>query len=279
MTDDLISWVALSLILGGKTIDRLLTHFGSIDAVICASEADLQAVPRIGPKLSAAIRAIDLERTRAAVQSWLADGIDILRRDDPGYPALLRACDDAPPILFRRGTANPDQTIAIVGTRSPSAAGRRYAHEAAATLAARGWWIASGMALGIDTAAHRGALDAGGSTIGVLGCGIRTIYPPENTALFAQVRQAGALLSEVHPDSAPNSSALVARNRITSGISRAVIIVEAGATSGSLHAARFARQQGRLVYTVDTDHDGNRQLLAEGAQPLDPNAGGNDLTI
>jgi DNA processing protein len=135
------------------------------------------------------------------------------------------------------------------------------------------------MALGIDTAAHRGALDTGGNTIGVLGSGVRTVYPPENTTLFSRVLAQGALLSEAHPTSPPTSPALVARNRITSGISRAVIIVEAGPTSGSLHAARFARQQERLVYAVANSCEGNQQLIADGALPLDPGMGGRDFGL
>jgi DNA processing protein len=276
MSEDLAPWVALSLIVGGKTIDRLLAHFGTLTAVLDARESDLRAVPRIGPKLAATIRAVDLDRTRTDIQSWQAAGIEILRRHDPGYPALLRACEDAPPVLFRRGRPNPDQTVAIVGTRDPSPDGLQYARDAAAHLVECGWWIASGMALGIDTAAHRSALDAGGNTIGVLGNGVRTVYPPENAALFSRVL---ALLSETHPTSPPTSPALVARNRITSGISRAVIIVEAGPTSGSLHAARFARQQGRLVYAIANSYEGNQQLIADGAVPLDPGMGGRDFGL
>jgi DNA processing protein len=140
----------------------------------------------------------------------------------------------------------------------------------AGAMAARGWTIVSGLAAGIDSAAHWGALRAGGRTLAVLGCGARAVYPPQNAGLAAQVIQQGALLSEVRPDAPPSSPALVARNRLISGLSRAVIVVEAGGTSGSLRTARFAHAQGRRVYAVEYAEAGNRQLIADGARPLAP---------
>ena len=278
MAGDLAQWVALCLVpgLGAKTIERLLAHFGSLDAVLTADVAALIEVPRIGPKLAAAIRVIDLDQIRAAIQVWQADGITILKRapvdpHDP-YPARLQALDDAPPVLFRRGTmlAGDVQAVAVVGTRQPTAPAHDFAATLAAELAQRGWCIVSGLAAGIDTVAHTGALRAGGRTLAVLGCGVRVPYPPQNAALAAQIMQHGALLSEQHPDAGPNSPALVARNRLISGLSRAVFVVEAGSTSGSLYAARFARRQGRPVYAVATSAAGNRHLIAEGAHPLPP---------
>jgi DNA processing protein len=278
MAGDLAQWVALCLVpgLGAKTIERLLAHFGSLDAILAAEVDALIAVPRIGPKLAAAIWAIDLDGIRAAIQAWQADGITILLRapvdpQDP-YPARLLALDDAPPVLFRRGTmlAGDAQAVAVVGARQPPAPAHDFAATLAAELARRGWCIVSGLAAGIDTAAHTGALHAGGRTLAVLGCGVRAPYPPSNVALAAQIVQQGALFSEQHPDAAPNSPALVARNRLISGLSRAVFVVEAGSASGSLHAARFARSQGRPVYTLATSAAGNRRLIAQGAHPLPP---------
>jgi DNA processing protein len=270
---DLALWVALSLIpgLGGRTFDRLLARFGTLDAVLIASEPDLRAVPGIGPTLSAAIRAIDLARTRQEIAAWQADGIAILTREDAQYPEPLRRTEDAPPVVFWRGHPFPgDPAVALVGTRWPSAAAGQLAGQLAETLAAQGWLIVSGLAAGIDTAAHWGALRAGGRTVAVLGSGVQAIYPPQNADLAARILERGALLGETHPLAPPSSPALVARNRLISGLSRAVIVVATEDRGGSLHTTRFAQQQGRPVYAVDNQCAGNRQLLADGARPLAP---------
>lgn len=268
--DEMARWVALSLIpnLGRKTIDRLLDHFGTLAAILAAPDDALRAVPRVGPKLAAAIRAADVAHTQAALHRWQAGGIAVLLHTQDGYPAALRALDDAPPVLFVRGSLLPTPAVAIVGTRRPRPQAAQIAGDLAARFAARGWTITSGLAAGIDTAAHQGALHAGGRTQAVLGCGVRVVYPPENERLAAQIVAQGALLSETDPDAPPNSPALVARNRLISGLSRAVIVVETGTSGGSLHAVRFAQAQGRPVYALDSDAPGNRQLIAAGAQPL-----------
>lgn len=277
--DLLTQTVALCLIpqLGSKTLARLLDHFGSRETLLSASTPDLLAVPRVGPRLAEAIRAVDLARTQADIAAWRAAGITILLRDEillptSLYPAALKPLNDAPPVLFWMGQPPPPsaQAVAIVGTRTPTDPASRLVADLARTLAEHGWTVVSGLAAGIDTTAHQGALEAGGHTLAVLGCGVQIVYPPGNAALAARVRQQGALLSEVHPQAAPNSPALVARNRLISGLAQAVIVVEAGATSGSLHAAHFARLQGRVVYTIESSAPGNRQLLATGARPLPP---------
>lgn len=269
---DRIRWVALSLIpsLGARLLDRLLDAFGSLEALLAAETSELRRVPGIGPKLSAAIAAIDLDATRAAMAGWGAEGIAILLRGDVDYPIALDALSDAPPVLFMRGavTAADERAVALVGTRHPSRAGQHVAVELAACAADHGWTVVSGLAAGIDGAAHQGALAAGGRTLAVLGSGMRNIYPPPHRALAGQIAAQGAVLAEVSPDARPHSAALVARNRLISGLSRAVIVVESGVTSGSMHAARFAGDQGRLVLAVDNPSPGNRQLIASGARPL-----------
>ncbi|HVO69667.1 MAG TPA: DNA-processing protein DprA [Aggregatilineaceae bacterium] len=280
MTDDrslaLAQWVALSLIpsLGSRRIGALLDHFGSLVAILEAGDSDLRAVPGIGPKLAAAIRAIDLAQTASEIAGWQADGIAILLRGDAGYPAALKTLTDAPPILFRCGLAGSDDSraVAIVGTRSPAGASRRLAETIAGTLAGQGWTVTSGMSAGIDTAAHQGALRAGGRTLAVLGCGVRVIYPPENAPLAAHILAQGALLSETHPDMPPSSPTLVARNRLISGLSRAVIVIETAEDGGGMYTARFAREQERIVYAVQNGSAGNVRLIAEGAHPLPPHA-------
>jgi DNA processing protein len=279
MTDhnppDLAHWVALCLIpgLGSKTIARLLDQFGSTAAILAADADALQAVPRIGPRLAAAIRAIDLDRVRAELVTWQADGIAVLHQSSAAYPPALAELDDAPPVLFRLGqpgTPHEQRAAAIVGTRRPSAPARHLAGTLAAALADHGWTVVSGLASGIDTAAHRGAIRANGRTLAVLGSGVRMVYPSQNAGLAQRILAHGALIAEVHPDAPPNSPMLVARNRLISGLSRAVIVIEAGETSGSLHAARFAQVQGRIVYAVDNESAGNRTLIAGGARPLPP---------
>ncbi|WP_162909577.1 DNA-processing protein DprA [Aggregatilinea lenta] len=275
---ELVQSVALGLIpgLGSKTLYRLLDAFGALDGIFEAPHDALLAVRGIGPKLAAAIRAADLDRTREDIIRWRAGGIQIARRDDPCFPRLLRELDDAPPVLFWRGDLRPDEarTVAIVGTRTPSAPARRTAEALAGALSACGCTIVSGLAAGIDTAAHRGALHAGTRTLAVLGSGVNRVYPPGNQALARQIVASGAVIAEVHPNAGPNAPALVARNRLISGLSDAVIVVEAGATSGSLHAARFAGAQGRAVYAVECAAAGTQHLIETGAaQPLPPTAG------
>lgn len=265
-------WVALSVIpgLGGRSIARLYAHFGTPDALFSAGADDLRAVQGIGPKLAVAILAVDLDRTRADIAAWQAEGITILHRDDPEYPTALRDLADMPPVLFRRGTQIPAgmRAVAIVGTRRPRPESRHVAYQIATTLAEQGWTVVSGLAAGIDTAAHAGAVDAGGQTLAVLGAGVRAVYPPENAPLAEHILMHGALLSETHPDAAPHASSLVARNRLISGLSRAVVVVETGSTGGSMHTVRFARTQGVPLCVVDHPSEGNRQLRTAGALEL-----------
>jgi len=270
--DTLAQWVALSLIpsLGGRTIARLLERFGSLDAVLSASAEELQQVPGIGPKLAAAIGGVNVAETRQALARWQADGVRVLLWHTPAYPSALDDLPDAPPVLFCRGTLQEDdrRAVALVGTRQPTAQGRRIAETLAAGCAARGWTVVSGLANGIDTIAHRAALEAGGRTLAVLGSGVCAVYPPGNRALVGRLIERGALLSETHPQASPSAPTLVARNRLISGLSRAVIVVEAGADSGCLHAVRFAQAQGRAVFAVISGARGNAHALAEGAHPL-----------
>jgi len=268
-------WIALSLVprLGRRTLERLQAQFGSADAILGASEAELRAMPRVGAKTASAILSADPAAIEAALERWRAGGITPLLPDDADFPARLRALDDGPAILFWRGRPLPDgaPAAAIVGTRRPTRAAHALASALAEALARAGWTVVSGLALGIDTAAHSGAL-RGGITAAVLGSGLATIYPPSNTGLAAQIAARGALLSEVHPDATPNSPSLVARNRLIAGLADVVIVVEAGIDSGSLHAARFAHAYGRAVLAGPSDAAGNRSLLAQGAHrlPADP---------
>ncbi len=262
-------WVALSMVpgIGGATARKLVERFGTVDAVFEADKADLLAVPRITPDIARQIRNTLLENVEAELVSLDDEGITVLTLEDNSYPELLRGASDAPSVLFVRGQMRPADTraIAIIGTRGPSDQGLQTAQRLAGELAARGWTIVSGLALGIDTAAHRGALAAlGGRTLAVLGSGLRLVHPRENAGLAEEITMRGALLSELHPSTPPRGPQLMARDRIISGLSRAVIVVEAGEKSGSLDTAFKARRQSRLVLAVPGS-PGTDQLIASGA--------------
>lgn len=266
-----IEAIALALTpgIGTRTIGRLLATFGTFSAILNASLDQLQTVQGIGPKTAAAIRAVDLPRVEADLRRFADQGIHAVTWLDAGYPALLTTLSDAPLVLFYRGTFDPvgTPTIAIVGTREPSDDSVQSAERLAAEFAESGWTVVSGMARGIDSAAHRGALLANGRTLAVLGCGVNVVYPPENRDLAHRIVNNGAILSECHPAVKPAPMALTIRNRIITGLSRAVIIIEAGATSGALHAARRAQAQRRPVFAVANGSAGNAALLANGASP------------
>jgi len=184
---------------------------------------------------------------------WLAtSGAALLRRGDAAYPLQLAALDDAPPALFALGdvTLLHNAQLAVVGSRRPTAAGRVMAARIARDLAASGITITSGLALGIDAAAHEAALTAGGKTIAVCGTGLDICYPVQNRALFERIARDGLLLSEFAPGTPPRAAHFPQRNRIISGLARGVVVIEAAAGSGSLITARHALAQGREVFAV-----------------------------
>jgi DNA processing protein len=186
------------------------------------------------------------------MQTFAAQGIRILTWEDAGYPANLLRAPDAPPVLFVRGeiSQSDSRAVAVVGTRQPSPASASLARRVGHELAARGWVIVSGLAIGIDTDAHRGALDARGRTLAVLGSGVAAIYPRQNEALASEVMASGALLSEVHPLAGVDRQALITRNRITSGLSRATIVVQSTTDGGSMNTARRSLEQRRAVFLM-----------------------------
>ncbi len=270
-------WLALCSIpgIGGVTTRKLLERFGTIEATFAATDEDLLAVPRITAEVVGRLRAASLAALEQDLAAWAAEGLQMLTWEDAGYPANLRGVGDAPPLLFVRGALLPGdaEAVAIVGTRQPSPWGVEAAAMLACELAGRGLTVVSGLALGIDTAAHRGALQApGGRTLAVPGSGLRAIHPRQNRPLAEAIAGRGALLSELHPAAPALGPHLMARDRIQSGLSRAVIVVEAAAQSGSLDTAARARRQGRLVLAVPGS-PGTKALLAAGAEPLDPPRG------
>ena len=269
-----LQWIALSLSpnIGAKTLRNLLNHFDhDLNAVLAAPPPELMKVPGVGRAIASEIAAIDLGRLAQEVNAWQEGGIEILLRGDENFPGPLRAADDLPPALFASrvlpaGTWS--DSAAIVGTRAPSAEARYLTLQLAMKLARAGRTVVSGLALGIDTAAHTGALSAHGVTAAVLGSGLLNVYPEANRPLAERIRERGALISELHPRWGANAQRLVSRNRIISGLSRAVIVVESNADAGAMYTARFAKEQGRLVYTFDLPASGNQSLIKDGAVVL-----------
>jgi DNA processing protein len=221
---------------------------------------------------------VPLETLEAELLSLQEQGIELLTWEDEQFPARLRELPDAPLVLFMRGAlaAADERAVAIVGTRAPSTAGQKLAATLGRELAARGLTVVSGLALGTDTAAHLGALEAaGGRTLAVLGSGLGVIHPRENAQLAERIVGRGALVSELHPNTRPRGPQLMARDRIVSGLSRAVIVVEASEESGSLDTAARAKKQGRLVFALPGS-PGTEQLLAAGACCIRPERPGFD---
>ena len=271
------SWLRLRAIdgVGDLTALRLVGAWHSPEAVLrlsrdelihggCSPElADAIKCGPDSPALRRIEREIDaIERARIEVRSVL----------DPAYPGLLKMIANPPPLLYITGTVTEQDAlaVAIVGARRATAAGRAMTEELSHDLAEAGITVVSGLARGVDAAAHRGALAAGGRTVAVLGCGIDRTYPPEHDRLRRQIEEQGAILSEVPLGAPPHSHHFPRRNRIISGLSLGVIVTEAAISSGSLITARMAAEQGREVFAVpgfvkeDTSR-GTNALIKEGA--------------
>jgi len=200
------------------------------------------------------------------------NGNTIVTTDDPAYPKRLRETPDPPLFLYIKGALTPgdDQAVAIVGTRKPTQYGRTVTRRLSAELSSSGFTVVSGMARGIDTEAHRGALSAGGRSLAVLGCGIDVVYPPENRELMEQLSRSGAVVTENPFGTQPESGYFPARNRIISGLSLGTVIIEASEDSGSLITAQYALDQGRKLFAVPGNigssvSRGTNSLIKQGA--------------
>ncbi|HEV3004638.1 MAG TPA: DNA-processing protein DprA [Pirellulales bacterium] len=263
----------LSLVAGvGPRLQRdLLERFGTPTAVLNAAPSVLRSVERIGPKVATAIVAARREIDVAAeLDRCRRHGVAILTPSHESYPRLLREIHDPPAVIFARGALAPADAlaIAIVGSRHATHYGLAQAERLAASLARAGLTIVSGLARGIDAAAHRGA---GGRTLAVLGSGLLNIYPPEHQELANDVAAKGAVLSEAPLTAAPMSGMFPQRNRLISGLSLGVVVVEATVRSGALITARHAMEQGREVFAVPGRVDsrsshGCHRLIRDGAK-------------
>lgn len=246
---------ALGLVpqLGGVALQGLLAAFGSATKVWEASRPALESVPGIGPAVAQVLRRFPREKALREDQSRVARaGIRVIVWGDPDYPRRLQEIASAPPVLYLRGTLAPgdEAAVAIVGARHATTYGETVARELAVELSGRGLTILSGLARGIDGAAHRGALEAGGRTVAVLGSGLDQVYPAEHRGLAGEVAARGAVISEFPLGTAPLRLHFPRRNRIISGLSLGVIVVEAGVGSGALITAHHALEQGREVFAV-----------------------------
>lgn len=276
--ENLKYWVALKSIdgIGNASFQALLEHFGSPDAVFSATVRDLSTIPGINKKSAAAIASFkSWDNIRRQMDTLNNTNMKIITYLDECYPPNLLNIYDRPAFLYVLGQLEKeDIPIAIVGSRHASTYGRYTTERLSRELALKGITIVSGMARGIDSCAHRGALVAQGRTIAVLGSGLDVIYPPENKNIFNDIVQNGAVISEYPPGTEPLSYHFPARNRIISGMSYGVLVVEAGEKSGSLITARLAMEQGRDVFAIPGTIDsassrGTNSLIKQGAKLID----------
>lgn len=260
--------------IGPVRVRRLLNSFGSIEKVLLARSAEIASVEGFSSESARKFvehrESVDLDGERKKAEDH---GVRVIDCEDPQYPQLLKEIYDPPVVLYLKGKV-PERFqagLAIVGTRNPSVYGRENAKKFSFQLAYAGVPVISGLARGIDTFAHQGALAAQGKTYAVMGCGLLTCYPSENQSLFDKIAEESCLISEFPMETKPDRQTFPMRNRIVSGMSHGVLVVEAGVQSGSLITARMALDQGRQVYAIPgrIDHaeaKGCHQLLRQGAK-------------
>jgi len=268
--------IGLTLVagVGPRTCRELLTHFGSASKVLDAPFTRLRDVPGVGTKLAERIGQVRSGGLgKAELENCLKLGVEVVVRGSTDYPNALEEIPDPPSLLYVKGTLEPrDQlAISIVGSRKCTPYGLRMAERLATALARTGFTVISGLARGIDAAAHRGALKAGGRTLAVLANGLAEVYPPEHEELAHEVTQAGALISEMPLYQQPIAGLFPQRNRIISGLSLGVLVIEATPRSGSLSTASHAVEQNREVFAVPGPVDslasrGCHRLIRDGAR-------------
>ncbi len=273
--DHLLPWLRLQFTpgLGRVGLINLVNYFKTPENALDAAGRGWPKLPGLRKGLANTVPAVTDARIQRACQS-LTEMDGWLRTIwDPDYPQALREIPDPPALLYGCGNLPEKPALAIVGTRHPSDFGRMFTEQLAEELAAAGMVIISGLARGIDTAAHRGALNADGKTLAVLGCGIDRVYPAENIRIYHQIIKQGALISEYPPGSEPLPGHFPGRNRIISGLSKGTLVIEACRNSGSLITTEFALEQGREVMAVPGGVDrktsyGPNLLIKQGAHPV-----------
>jgi DNA processing protein len=273
---ELLCWLALARIegLGCASAKKIAQHFASIGEAFAASEKQLREIAGLDQRAIHGLLAFsdwaDANRELRRIKEM---GAAILPITGTAYPERLRQIPDPPPFLYVRGgiRAQDQKAVAVVGSRSASPYGVRIARDLCRDLASLGFTVVSGMARGIDGEAHQAALEAGGRTVAVLGSGVDVIYPGEHRSLYHEISGSGAIISELSMGTRPLAHHFPARNRIISGLSLGVVVVEATEKSGSLITARLAMEQGREVFAVPGQAGASRsrgahQLIREGAK-------------
>lgn len=268
-------WMSLRLAPGSSSIDPVLKHF-AYDAkeVFKADQKELEKVPGLKSETIDALADKSLDETRDLYSWCMSQNVGLLAYDNPLYPERLRSIPHPPVLLYYKGKLpdfDKNVCIATVGTRKISEYGQREGYIISRDLAIAGAIVVSGMARGVDSICHRGALDAGGHTVAVLGCGINRVYPPENGPLMDEISLSGTLLTEFKPDTPPIGSNFPIRNRIISGLCQGTLVVEADEKSGALITARTASQQGRDLFALpgkvdEQNSQGPNSLIKDGAK-------------
>jgi DNA processing protein len=269
-------WVALSRVkgLGCVGFKKLAAHFADPTAALSARPAELKNVSGLDKDaIEGLLGFSEWVEAEAEIRRAREAGVRIVPFIDPQYPARLRTIADPPPLLYIKGefTAADEKAVAIVGSRSASDYGRKVARNICRGLASLGFTVVSGMARGIDGTAHESALDGGGRTIAVLGSGVDRIYPPEHEGLFERIARQGAVISELPLGARPVAFNFPARNRLISGLSLGVVVVEATEKSGSLITAAHALEQNREIFAVPGEVGSSRsrgahRLIRQGAK-------------
>ncbi len=273
--ESLTYWLALKMVpgVGNRLFLQLLKQFGEPEKVFRSSRKELLKVEGINDSLASLIVRVKVpDEVEEELTLVLKNGYKIVTFSDPDYPALLRHIHDPPPVLYVHGNLRPNSlNIAIVGSRNATSYGRTVTERLSGDLVALGFTVVSGMARGIDSSAHMGALAAKGETIAVLGCGLGTVYPAENKSLFYKIAKSGAVISEFPFHAPPEAHHFPIRNRIISGLALGTVIVEATHKSGSLITAQLAIEQDREVFAVPGSvrsfkSMGTHRLIKQGAK-------------
>ncbi len=278
MSDNpVIDWMTLSFVpgLGSKGIQQLIARFGSPDVIFSACRSGIGKSSGVRKQVLASLSdpAPLREKAKAHLKRIQAGGAEAICPDNVEYPQALKEIADPPPVLYVQGRTEllSSLCLAMVGSRAATAYGKRSSFTLARALASAGVTVVSGLALGVDSEAHCGALSVQGATIGVLGCGLDVVYPRQNKNLYGQVRNHGLLVTEYPLGTKPDGFRFPARNRIIAGLSRGVVVVEAARKSGSLITAEMALDEGRDVFAVPGQIDsfksgGTHWLLQQGAK-------------
>ena len=276
LSNETISLIHLNMIqgIGLKTIQVLRDVFGSAEQALQATADELNKIDQLTPAMRDLLQRKPvqhpIERELELIQEY---GCQMLTLYDAAYPASLKEIDTPPIVLYIRGELTPEDSLSLslVGSRDAKDYGRKASYRLSYQLAQRGLTIVSGLARGIDTAAHRGALEAGGRTIAVMGSGLSFIYPATNTDLAEKITESGALISEFPMETTPKPNNFPRRNRIISGLTLGTVVVEASNRSGALITARLAGEQGREVFAVPGEifselSTGTHRLINNGAK-------------